>query len=168
MARSLEATAALIAVLVAAVSVLGFASPALAQDAESNSPALTLVQEAIAIIRSQPELTGEAAGKITDALASSDSRGVDLSQVRRAQSALEAGDLGETELLLERAVGACPGQAVATPAGIRTPPLSSPCPAPSHLKTLDRKPVGGAARPILLGLAGLAVLGGLVLARRVR
>ena len=157
-----------VVVLIVMAFVLGSATAALAHAAEKNVPALTLAQEAIAIIRSQPELMDSAADKIKDTLDSSDSKGVDLSLVRQAQKALEAGNLTQTELLLEQAIGACPGQPVVTPAGIRTPPITSPCPKPSHLTALNRVPVRGTARPVLLGLAAVAIAGGLLLARRVR
>ncbi len=157
-----------VAVLIAMAFVFGSASAAFAHAAEKDVPALTLVQEAIAIIRSQPDLMDDAADKIKDALDSSDPTGVDLGKVQQAQKTLEAADLAQTELLLEKAIGACPGAPVVTPAGIRTPPITSPCPKPSHLTALNRVPVRGAARPVLLGLAVVAIAGGLLLARRIR
>ena len=44
-----------------------------------------------------------------DAIESEDTDGVDLAKVKEAQKAFEDGDLTQTELLLEQAVGACPG-----------------------------------------------------------
>jgi hypothetical protein len=164
---SMRGAPALVAFLAVAF-VLGSASAAFAHAEEKNTPALTLVQEAIAIIRSQPDLLDNAADKINDALESSDPKGVDLDKVRQAQQTLEAGNLTQTELLLEQAIGVCPGQPVVAPAGIRTVPITSPCPKPSHLTALNRVPVRGTARPVLLGLAAVAIAGGLLLARRVR
>jgi hypothetical protein len=155
-------------VLLCLAFVLGSASAAFAHEEEKNVPSLTLVREAIAIIRAQPELMDSVADKINDALESSDPKGVDLARVRQAQKALEAGNLSQTELLLEQAIGACPGQPVVTPAGIEAPPLNSPCPRPSHLTALNRVPVRGTSRPILLGLAVIAIAAGLVLTRRIR
>lgn len=142
-------------------------SAALAHEGEENVPALTSVQEAIAIIRSQPELMDSISDKIGDAIESEDTDGIDIAKVKEAQKAFEDGDLAQTELLLEQAVGACPGQPVIAPGEIRSPePISSPCPAPAHLTALDRLPVGGTARPVLVGLAALAIIAGLFLVRR--
>jgi len=155
-------------VAVAAITLaLGPTSAALAHEGEEEIPALELTQQAIAIIRSQPELMDEIEDRIGDALESEDTDGVDLAKVEQAQEAFEDGDLEQTELLLEQAIGSCPGQPVVEPEGIRTPaPISSPCPAPERLTALDRIPVGGPARPVLLGLAAVAIVGGLFLVRR--
>jgi len=132
-------------------------------------PAVTLVQEAIAIVRSQPELMDSVADKINDALDSKDPANVDLDLVRQAQKALEAGDMAQVEFLLERSIGACPGQPVISPGGLRSPnPITSPCPKPSHLTELPRTPVRGTARPALLTLAGVLIVGGLLWTRRIR
>ena len=154
-------------VLVAVSWVLLAPASALAHGDEGDVPAVTSVQEAIAIIRSQPELTDAITDKVGDALESNDTEGVDLSKVEQAQSALMDGDLTQTELLLEEAVGACPGQPVVVPAEIRTAPAAgSPCPRPTHLTALSRVPIGGPQRPLLLGFAVLAIGGGAFLVRR--
>lgn len=143
------------------------ASAAMAHEGEEEVPAITLVQQAIAIIRSQPELMDEIEDKIGDAIESEDTDGVDIARVKEAQAAFEEGDMTQTELLLERAVGTCPGQPVVNPQGIRSPePITSPCPAPAHLTALDRVPVGGTDRVVLLALAALAIVLGLFLVRR--
>ena len=158
--RSLVALAAL-------ALALGSTSTAVAHEGEEEVPALEFTHQAIAIIRSQPELVGEIEERIADAIESEDTDGVDLANVEAALESFEDGDMVETELLLEQAIGACPGETIVDPVGIHTPlPLGSPCPAPAHLSALDRAPVGGTARLVLLGFAAIAVLGGLYLVRR--
>ena len=152
-----------------AALLLGSARPALAHEGEENVPASTSVQEAIAIIRSQPELTDDIADKVGDALESEDQSGVDVDLVRQAQDALDANDLPRAELLLEQAIGACPGATVSSPGSIRSPqPITTPCPKPAHLSTLASAPIGGAAEPVLLTIAALMMAGGVLLARRIR
>jgi len=142
-------------------------SAAIAHEGEEEVPALELTQQAIAIIRSQPELMDQIEDRIADAIESEDAEGVDIEQVEAAQEAFDDGDMVQTELLLEQAIGACPGQPVEDPQGIRTlPPITSPCPAPAHLTALGGSPVGGTAEPVLLGIAALVILGGLFLVRR--
>jgi hypothetical protein len=152
-----------------AVSLILLASPAQAAEGQSTSAA-TLVQEAIAIIRGQPELRSEIAGMISGAIAAGDTSGVDIGLVRQAQATFDAGDLPKTELLLEEAVGARPGQPVVSPnAGPRLPvPSASPPPVASHIRSLDRSRIEGAPAWILVGLALLAAVGGSTLVRRFR
>ena len=154
-------------IVAAGALVLARASPAVAHEGEEEVPALELTQQAIAIIRSQPELTDEIEDRIADAIESEDPDGVDIAKVQEAQEAFEEGDLGQTELLLEQAIGACPGQPIETPQGIRTPPpITSPCPDPGHLRALAGGPIGETAEPVLIAAAALAILGGLLLVRR--
>ena len=65
-----------------------------------------------AILRTQPEQQDLAADRINDALEAEDHEGVDLDRVKQAQAAFEAGDMEKTEVLLEQALGACPGEPV--------------------------------------------------------
>jgi hypothetical protein len=144
------------------------AAPALGHEGEKEVPARTLADEAIAIIRSQPEQMDAIEDKVNDATESEDAEGVDKPLLEKAKTALEGGDLSQTELLLEEAIGTCPGQPVTEPAGVRQPlKLSAPCPAPAHLVALGRQPITGVAKPLLLGLGAVLLLGGLLLARRV-
>ncbi|MGH2578702.1 MAG: hypothetical protein ACRDG9_13290, partial [Actinomycetota bacterium] len=81
--------------------------------------------------------------RIADAIESEDAD-VDIAKVEEAQEAFEDGDMVQTELLLEQAIGACPGQPVVTPEGIRTPlAITSPCPAPAHLEGARWQPRRG-------------------------
>jgi len=74
-----------------------------------------------------------------------------------------------TELLLEQALGACPGQPVTNPAGVRAKLPQTACPAPpAHELALGRVPLHGAAKPTLLAIGAVLTLGGLVLTRRIR
>lgn len=151
-------------------------SPASAHEGEESIPAITNVQEGIAILAEHPaefpaaEVTDHALDKVGDALESEDARGVTLSLVQEAKDALEAGRNNDALTLLERSIGACPGAPVIEPQDApRTPPsLASPCPSVAHLQALDRSPVGGAEEPVLITLGAVLIVTGLGLARRIR
>ena len=158
---------------VATLAVVVFAAPALAHEGEKSTPARTLAQIAVAIIRTQPDQIDAAADKINDAIEAEDHTGLDVALVEQAQQALRAGDMAKTELLLEQALGACPGQPVTNPnpKGIRggLPARITACPAPqAHELGLGRRPTRGAARVSLLAVGAVLVAGGLVLSRRIR
>ena len=165
-----------------AVMVLGgwllvcLAPAASAHMGEANVPAFTDIQEAIAILAAHPgsfpqaEILDHAMDKVHDALDSNDTNGVDVGLVKQASDALDGKDLNGALLLLERSIGACPGAPVlnATSPPLSPQPLSSPCPNPRSLRGLPRSAVGGTQEPVLLVLAGVMILGGLALVRRVR
>lgn len=159
------------------VVLLALAPVASAHEGEENVPAITDVQEAIAIIAEHPgvfplpEVVDHAMDKVGDAQESSDTRGVDLGLVKQAETALQAGDMKHAEVLLEQSIGACPGTAVIDPdtAPRTPPPLASPCPSPpAHLLALSRSHVTGTEEPVLLAIGGLLIVIGLALVRRVR
>src|SRR5438093_5836283 len=145
-------------------------TPAFAHEEEKGIPAVTDVQEAIAILSSQPDLIDDAMDKVRDALGSEDTSGVRLDPVRQARAALDAGELDQALTLLEQSIGACPGSPVIDPENApRTPPpLSSPCPNPApHLLALSRSRVGGVQAPVFLGIGAFLLMAGLVLVRRI-
>lgn len=146
------------------------APPALAHEEEKGVPAITDVQEAIAILASQPEVMDAALDKVKDAQESEVPLGVNLDLVAEAQTALEGEDVDRALTLLERSIGACPGAPVIEPENApRTPPtLTSPCPSVPHLQALNRSPVGGAKEPILIAVGAALILAGLGLAKRIR
>jgi len=157
------------AIAVAWLAVAALATPAAAHEGEQAVPALTQVQVAVAILRTQPELVDLAADRINDATEAEDKDGVDVDLVEQAKGTLEAGDLAKTELLLEQALGACPGQPVTNPAGIRGKLPATPCPAPApHELAIGRVRPHGATRASLLAIGAVLILGGLVLTRRIR
>ncbi|HEX6581889.1 MAG TPA: hypothetical protein VF195_13625 [Actinomycetota bacterium] len=163
-------------VLIAVGSVAALAAPALAHEGEESVPAITNVQEAIAILAEHvgsfppAEVAEHAMDKVGDALESEDSRGVQLALVQQAKDALEAGRNDDALTMLERSIGACPGAPVIEPqdAPRTPPPLSLPCPSVAHFQTLDRSPVGGVQEPVLITVGAVLVLAGLGLARRIR
>jgi len=165
-----------LAVVGALVLALGPRMAALAHEGEEDVPAITDVQEAIAILAEHPglfppeEVTDHAMDKVGDALESNDPRGVALDLVSQAKDALEAGKSSDALTLLERSIGACPGAPVIEPQDApRTPPaLSFPCPSLAHIQGLDGSPVGGAQEPVLIALGAVLILAGLGLARRIR
>ncbi len=156
--------------LITGLLALGPAAVAFAHGAEKNVPAKTLVEEAIAIIRTQPDQMDAIADKIKDALDSNDAEGVNLDLVSQAQTAFQGGDLGRTELLLEQAIGSTPGQPVVSPnSGPRTPPPpTSPPSAPAHLRAAGSSPIGGGEGVALLAVAAGLALIGLVVVRGFR
>ena len=162
--------------VVAAGALVSLASPAMAHEGEESIPAITNVQEGIAILAEHPgsfptaEVIDHAMDKVGDALESEDTSGVLLDLVQQAKDALDAGNIDEALTLLERSIGACPGAPVIEPENApRTPPpLSSPCPSVAHIQALDRSPIGGAKEPVLIAVGAVLILAGLGLARRIR
>jgi hypothetical protein len=144
------------------------AAPALAHEGEENVPARTQVQTAVAILRTQPEQMDLAADRINDATEAEDKEGVDIDRVEQAKQTLGAGDMAKTELLLEQALGGCPGAPVVNPTKVRAKLPQTPCPTPAHELGLGRVPIGGAAKPTLVVIGVVLVLGGLVLTRSIR
>lgn len=144
------------------------AAPALAHEGEEDVPARTQVQTAVAILRTQPEQLDLAADRINDATEAKDNDGVDIDRVEQAKKTLEAGDMVRTELLLEQALGGCPGEPIANPTKIRATLPQKPCPTPAHELALGRVPIAGAPKPALVAIGAVLVVGGLVLVRSIR
>jgi hypothetical protein len=153
---------------VAWLAVAALAAPASAHEGEEKVPARTQVAVADAILRTQPEQIELAADRINDALEAEDHEGVDLGRVKQAKAALEAGDMPRTELLLEQALGACPGEPVVNPTGVRAKLPQAPCPTPAHELALGRVPVHGTTKPVLITIGAVLALGGLALSWRIR
>jgi hypothetical protein len=163
-------------VVVGAGAPLFLAFPAMAHEGEESVPAITNVQEGIAILAEHQasfpptEVIDHAMDKVGDALESEDTTGVLLDLVQQAKDALDAENLDEALTLLERSIGACPGAPVIEPENApRTPPpLSSPCPSVAHIQPLDRSPIGGIKEPVLIAAGAVLILAGLGLVRRIR
>ncbi len=169
MTRSPQAVRLLLSSIVLAwLGVVALAAPALAHEGEEEVPARTQVQVADAILRTQPEQIELAADRINDALEAKDQEGVDLERVKQAKDTLEAGDMQGTELLLEQALGACPGEPVVSPTGVRAKLPQTPCPTPAHELALGRVPLHGTTKPVLLTIGAVLALGGLALSWRIR
>jgi hypothetical protein len=164
-ARRLGLLGGLVGAFLAAAAVT---APALAHEGEEDVPARTQVQTAVAILRTQPEQLDLAADRINDATEAEDKEGVDIGRVEQAKQTLEAGDMAKTELLLEQALGGCPGAPVVNPTKVRAKLPQTPCPTPAHELGLGRVPIGGAAKPALVVIGAVLVLGGLVLTRSIR
>ena len=161
----------------AAVGVfVGSVSPASAHEGEESVPAITDVQEAIAILAEHPGLFPEqdvidhAMDKVRDSQESEETQGVDLNLVKQAQDALEAAQSDQALTLLERSIGSCPGAPVIEPqdAPRKPPPLDSPCPSVAHILALDRSAVSGTQEPVLIVIGAVLILAGLGLVRRIR
>jgi hypothetical protein len=174
--------AAVLALVVSAPILLIPARAALGHEGEEEVPARKLVQQAIALLRGQPEQADAIEDKIADALAAEDAKGVDLDLVEQASRAFEAGRLHEAQDLLEEAIGAAPHRVVASPnpePGVPAPPAveaeAPPAPEAGASPVLHETEVRGSdqewantPRPILLGFAAALALLGLVVARRAR
>lgn len=107
-------------VVVAVVALAG--RPAAAHEGEESEEAGVLVRQAIALIVNTPDDKMAIEDKIVDATKSDHREGVDVALVRRADAALEAGDLHRARALLEVAIGARPHMSSALPLDIRTAP----------------------------------------------
>ena len=148
------------------------AQPALAHEDE-DLPAKTLVEQAIALLRSQPEQREAIEDKMHDAVEAKDTKGVDLDLVREAHEVFESGDRHGAWDFLEEAIGAAPHRVVVDPNEAPGQPAPSPVPQPTptlhelELAGSEQRPSGSAV-PILLGIAAVVVAGGLVIAWRVR
>lgn len=126
------------------------AGPAMAHgDEEGDVTAKELVEQAIAILQSQPDEMGPIDERLAGALEDDEVEGVDLDLVRQAQASFDAGDVAKTLGLLARAIGVPPESVV----------------PPAH----DRQVGGGfqapkgTAGPALIGIAAaLALIGGIV------
>ena len=161
----------LLACVAAAVAgtalLLAAPTTAWAHGDEANESARDLVLTAIAILEAHPGGMHLADDKVNDALASKQTKGVNLDLVRQAKTALDAEDLARTTVLLEQAVGACPGAPVLyVPSGPRTPPPGGACPEPQHVRGVPAGSVGSTAKIVLLVLAAaMAAVGGFLLTR---
>lgn len=163
---------------VASIVALALAWPtgaALAHEEEEQVPARTLVKQAIALLRGQPEQVEAIEDKIHDALEAEDTEGVDLELVERAAAAFEDGELHVAQDLLEEAIGAAPHRVVASPNPEPGMPAPSPEPEAEPSPVLHERAIRGGLRapagvagPVLLGLAAAAALLGLLVVRRVR
>jgi hypothetical protein len=160
----------LVVVVLAMLAMLAPAGRAWAHAGEEGVPAKDSVEEAIAIIASEPNLTDTIGDKINDAIDSNDQTSVDKSLVQQAQAVFESGDLEQTTLLLEESVGARPGQPVVNPnEGPRLPAASLPSAGPtSHLLALGGQRPDGTQTTVVLGFAVILALGGALTARRFR
>lgn len=139
-------------------------------------PAKTLIEQAIALIRGQPDQLEAIEDKIHDALEAEDTRGVDLELVERADEALEAGDLHEAQDLLESSIGAAPHEVVESP----NPEPGEPAPEPEeeeaaaepspvlHETALEGSDQDLSGGPVLFAAALVLGLVGLVIVRRAR
>lgn len=144
---------------------------------EKDFPAKTLIEQAIALLRTQPEQRGAIEDKMHDAQKSEGAKGVDLELVRQADEAFEAGRLHETRDLLEEAIGAAPHRVVEEPNP--APGIPAPEQDPAHEAVTEAAPVlhegaldRGLETPqatqewVLLGIALVLIAAGLFVARR--
>lgn len=152
-ARTLIASAVLIS------PILLSRSASAHEGEEGDLTAETLVRQAIAILRGQPDQLMVVEDKIEDAIVDDEVEGVDLDLLRSAQVELESGRIHEALDLLERSVGATPHRLPGTQDGVVDPILH------------ERSTGGGFAAPsiggviLLVGAAVLALLGGLIVRR---
>jgi len=139
-----------LAALLLAVVVLAPAGAALADGGEEDFTAKDFVEQAIGLLRGQPDLTELIEDRIADALEDDEVEGVDLELVGQAQGAFEAGRLAETRELLERSIGAEDSPI------LHEPDVGGGLEAPK-----------GTAGPVLIAVAVVLALGGTVVVRRV-
>lgn len=151
--------AALVACVVALGCVL-LASPARADEPGETTVGYVLVQQALGHLAHDTTGVGIefATEKIDDALATSDRDGVDVTELEKAKTALEAGHVSEGQALLQRSIAAAVSQlqpAVGEETG--TTVVLSPLPGRSGLTGTDGFLLAFSVLLLLLGV-GLAWL----------
>ncbi len=141
----------MLAALAAAVLVLFPTSAARADGGEEDFTARDFVEQAIGLLRGQPDMTDLIEDRITDALEDDETEGVDLELVEQARQAFDAGDLDATRELLERSIGEEDSPI------LHEPEVGGGWQAPD-----------GTAGPVLIGVAVLLAGAGAMIVRRMR
>lgn len=141
----------MLAAIAAAVLVLVPTSLAMADGGEEDFTARDFIEQAIGLLRGQPDMTDLIEDRITDALEDDEVEGVDLELVERSQQAFDAGDLDATRELLERSIGEEDSPI------LHEPEVGGGLQAPE-----------GTAGPVLIGFAVVLVGAGAVVVRRMR
>lgn len=141
----------LLAALAAAALVLAPVSAAMADGGGEDFTAKQFVEQAIGLLRGQPDMTDLIEDRITDALEDDEPEGVDLQLVEQARQAFGAGDLDATRELLERSIGEEDSPI------LHEPEVGGGVQAPE-----------GTAGPVLIGFALVLIGTGAVIARRMR
>lgn len=141
----------MLAALALAVLVLVPTSLAMADGGEEDFTARDFIEQAIGLLRGQPDMTDLIEDRITDALEDDEPEGVDLELVERSQQAFDAGDLDATRELLERSIGEEDSPI------LHEPEVGGGLQAPE-----------GTAGPVLIGFAVVLVGAGAVVVRRMR
>ena len=95
-----------LAAVVAALTLAFVPGTAWAHGPEDTGRAYDLVRQAIALIVNTPDDMDAIADKVNDAMEAEDSSGVQITLVKQAEQAMEAGDLHQTRALLEKSIGA--------------------------------------------------------------
>ena len=158
LARNRVSAAVLAACVVALGSVL-LASPARADEPGETTVGYVLVQQALGHLAHDTGRLGIelATEKIDDALATTDRDGVDVNELQRAKTALEAGPVSQGVALLQRSIAAAVSQlppAVGEETGTKI--VLSPLPGRSGLTGTDRLLLAVSVLPLLLLGVGLA------------
>ena len=157
LARNRVSAAVLAACVVALGSVL-LASPARADEPGETTVGYVLVQQALGHLAHDTSGLGIelATEKIDDALATADRDGVDVNELQRAKTALEAGQVSQGVALLQRSIAAAVSQlppAVGEETGTKI--VLSPLPGRSGLTGTDGLLLAVSVLLLLLGV-GLA------------
>ena len=133
------------------LAVLAPGTRAIADGGEEDFTARDFVEQAIGLLRGQPELTELIDDRIVDAVGDDEAEGVDLELVGQAQEAFAAGRLDETRELLERSIGEEDSPI------LHEPDVGGGLAAPK-----------GTTDPILIALGALLALAGGLVTRKVR
>src|SRR5438093_13740756 len=114
-------TRAAIAFAVSAFATVLLSTAVLAHEDEKVASAKTKVEQAIALIREEPDEMNAIMDYVKDSLEAEDTSGVNLDLVKQAGAALDANEMDRAEVLLEEAVGAWPAEPASWKAGAWTP-----------------------------------------------
>jgi hypothetical protein len=160
--------AAVVAALALALTFVP-GTAAWAHGPEDTERAYDLVRQAIALIVSTPDDMDGIADKVNDAMEADDASGVQITLVKQAEQAMEAGDLHQTRALLEKSIGARVHTDASEPV-----PIGQPAPVGADTGTVaavdplpGRDGVAGSDW-IMLALSLLVGLGGIALSLQLR
>jgi hypothetical protein len=158
-----------LAAVVAALTLALVPGTAWAHGPDETERAYDLVRQAIALIVNTPDDMDGIADKVNDAIEAEDSSGVQITVVKQAEGAMEAGDLHQTRALLEKSIGARVHTDASEPV-----PIGQPAAVGADTGTVaavDAMPGRGdiaGSDWIMLALSVLVGVGGIALSIRLR
>jgi Tfp pilus assembly protein PilF len=129
-------------------------APAFAHGGGDSNQSRILVLDALSYLANQsPHYADEAMDKVKDALMAKDQSGVNMGPLTMAKQAMDAGQMMQARVFLQRSLQPMMGQVMGDEPGTTM-----------MLDPLKGSTNGGGSRGLLVGASALAVLAGLVLA----
>ena len=154
--------------LALAIAIAGLVAPpsAWGHGEGDSDQSLVLVRQAIAFLVNKPGDSADVEDKINDALEAPDKAGVNLTVVKQAMDALDAGDMVKVRQLLQSSIGARPYAGTTDPVQIGKVPPALTGADTGTLAALDPLPGRGGlnggdwvllAISVVVGLVGVAL-----------